>query len=1017
MNCIRTLLLTGSFLSFAFLAPASYGQINYTFSTIAGGTQGSNDGVGKNAEFYNPAGVAVDGAGNVYVADQDNDSIREMAPSGTNWIVSTIAGGTQGSQNGMGTNAQFNAPTEITIDSSTNLYIADQGNFTIRKMTLSGTNWTVFTIAGQAGVQGTNDGTNFSATFSYPTGIAIDNSGNLFVTDQGSDSIREIKPEGTNWVVSTIAGGSQGHANGAGATAQFYHPMGIAVDSSERVFVADYFNFEIRLITQSGPTWSVSTIAGQTTAGSTDGLGTNALFPEPQGITVASNGNIYVTDLNSVRQITNSEAGWLVSTIAGGTTGSADGTGPNAQFHAPFGITTDGYGDIFVADSANNAIRLGISGSSAPATGSLTVNLTPLSAVTNGAGWQLEGGAEQTNGATLTDLAPGTYTVTFANASDFTTPAEQIVTVTAHQTNMITANYTTAIAGDGSLQVLISPAGAVDAGAEWQVNNQGFETNEAIVPGLPAGTYTVSFTNVPGWITPLAQTVSITNAETTLVMAIYLPAGSLATYTVTVGASSGGSVAVSGNGVFSDGSTAIVTATPSTGYGFIGWTGEETGTNNPLSVTVTTNIQVTGNFAPTGTLTLIVVTNGDGTVSPNENGKTIIAGHTYSLKANPKTGNLFSNWTGTITTNKNPLALKMESSMVVQANFVPNPFLPLRGSYNGLFTNGVVTEETAGMLKNLTISQQGNYSATLFINGGSHGLSGPFDVGLQATNIIRRSSAQGGNLTVVMMLNPDNPPSITGTVTGVTNGTPWVANLIADRGTNGLGVANYTVLIPPDTNTPSPSLMPGGDGYLLIANNNAGTSKITGALADGTSFSESVPVSSTGYVPIYANLYGSKGLILGWLNVLTNVTDASLTWIHPPRTSGLYQAGFINILSNNAIPVSPWTNPPGNLNLFTNLAVLDTLSGTNSVGTNGLNATNSTSYAVSISSGTSSASITGTNLTGSLNLKTGAFKVMIGTGADRITGYGAIILNGTNGGGYIIPKNSTEALGIQLNGQ
>jgi hypothetical protein len=855
MSCIRTLLLTGRFLSIALLAPASYGQNTYTFSTIAGGTQGSNDGVGLSAEFYNPSGVAVDGAGNVYVADQYNSSIRELVPNGTNWVVTTIAGGTQGSQDGIGTNAQFKGPTEITIDSATNLYVTDQGNSTIRELKLSGTNWTVSTIAGQAGVSGTNDGMNLSAQFSAPTGIAIDNSSNLFVTDQGSNSVREIKPEGGNWVVSTIAGGSQGSANGEGANAQFYYPMGIAVDSSERVFVADYFNFEIRLITQSGPAWSVSTIAGQTTAGSVDGLGTNALFPEPQGITVASNGNIYVTDLNSIRQMTNTEAGWLVSTIAGGTTGSADGTGTNAQFHAPFGITTDGDGDIFVADSANNAIRMGVPSPSVP-------------------------------------------------------------------------------------------------------------------------------------------------------------------YTITVGASSGGTV--TGGGVFPEGSVEPVTATPDSGYEFIGWTGQATGTNNPLMITVSTNIQVTGYFAPTGTLTLIVLTNGEGTVSPNENGKRIIAGHTYSLKGNPKTGNLFSNWTGTITTNKNPLSLKVESSMVLQANFVPNPFLPLRGSYNGLFisTNGVVTEETAGMLKNLTISQQGNYSATLWVNGGSHGLSGPFDVGLQATNIIKRNSAQGGNLTVVMTLNPYNPPSITGTVAGVTNGSPWVANLMADRGTNGLGVANYTALIPPATNTPSPNLMPGGDGYLLIANNNAGTSKITGALADGTSFSESAPVSSTGYVPIYANLYGGKGLILGWINVdLTNLVDVGLTWIHPQKTSGLYQAGFTNILSGDAIPVSPWTNPPGNLGLFTNLAVLDTLAGTNGIGTNGLNPANATNYPVSISAGNSSASITGMGVTGSLNLKTGAFKVMIGTGGDRITGYGAIILNSTNGAGYVIPKGSTEALGVQLNGQ
>ena len=121
-----------------------------------------------------------------------------------------------------------------------------------------------------------------------------------------------------------------------------------------------------------------------------------------------------------------------------------------------------------------------------------------------------------------------------------------------------------------------------------------------------------------------------------------------------------------------------------------------------------------------------------------------------------------------------------------------------------------------------------------------------------------------------MPLNSNEPPpQVTGTVSGTNMGSV-VANLTADRAANTLPSAQYTLLIPPDTNNSPPDSSPGGDGYALIAND-AGTAKITGALADGTAFSQSVPVSQDGYVPIYANLYSSKGLLLGWINLdLTN---------------------------------------------------------------------------------------------------------------------------------------------------
>ncbi|HEY5233305.1 MAG TPA: hypothetical protein VIK35_07230, partial [Verrucomicrobiae bacterium] len=150
----------------------------YTFTTIAGtaGNYGGNDGTNGAAQLYRPEGVAVDTNGNLYVADNDENTIRKVAPAGTNWVVTTIAGtaGSPGGNDGTNGAAQFNAPIGITIDGTGSLYVADYGSDTIRKITPSGTNWVVSTIAGTDGVGGFADGTNGGAQFDQPSGIAVD---------------------------------------------------------------------------------------------------------------------------------------------------------------------------------------------------------------------------------------------------------------------------------------------------------------------------------------------------------------------------------------------------------------------------------------------------------------------------------------------------------------------------------------------------------------------------------------------------------------------------------------------------------------------------------------------------------------------------------------------------------------------------------------------------------------------------------------------------------------------------
>ncbi|MGC2458290.1 MAG: NHL repeat-containing protein [Gallionellaceae bacterium] len=325
-----------------------------TLELFAGnmGGVGSNDGTVATAHFSNPSGVATDSAGNVYVADSGNNTIRKITPAG---VVSTLAGtaGIQGSADGIGATASFNAPSGMATDSAGNVYVADSGNSTIRKIAPDGR---VTTLAGNPGVYGNADGTGAAASFSYPTAVATDSAGNVYVADSGSYTIRKITQSG---VVSTLAGtlGMTGSADGSGAAASFNNPSGIATDSAGNVYVADSWNNTIRKITQSGV---VSTLAGVpgVTGGSADGTGVKASFSLPNGVATDSAGNVYVADTgnNAIRKITQSG---VVSTLAGvaGVTGSADGTGVKASFSYPTGIATDSAGNVYVADKGNNAIR------------------------------------------------------------------------------------------------------------------------------------------------------------------------------------------------------------------------------------------------------------------------------------------------------------------------------------------------------------------------------------------------------------------------------------------------------------------------------------------------------------------------------------------------------------------------------------------------------------------------------------------------------------------------------------
>src|ERR1017187_4024467 len=230
--------LPGVVLWLALLPLAALGQSNYatpyTFTTLAGNSgYGSADGTNSTARFAYDEGVTVDSAGNIYVADGENDTIRKVTLAG---VVMTIAGlaGSPGSADGMGSAARLSNPSAVAVDHAGNVFVSDQDNDTIREMTLVGTNWVVTTIAGLAGQSGSANGTNSAARFNNPTDVGVDSAGNVYVADDGNNTIRKVARVGANWVVTTIAGlaGSSGSADGTGSTARFNNPVAVAADTN-----------------------------------------------------------------------------------------------------------------------------------------------------------------------------------------------------------------------------------------------------------------------------------------------------------------------------------------------------------------------------------------------------------------------------------------------------------------------------------------------------------------------------------------------------------------------------------------------------------------------------------------------------------------------------------------------------------------------------------------------------------------------------------------------------------------
>jgi trimeric autotransporter adhesin len=324
-------------------------------STGSGGYTGDN-GYAAYAELNSPTGVCFDGAGNVYIADRANNVVRKVNTVG---IITTFAGnGTLGysGDKGLATAAQLNKPYGVAADVDGNIYISDNGNNTIRKVSITGV---ITTYAGKNSAGYTGDGgAATAARLNNPQGIVLDNNGNLYIADAGNHAIRMVDAAGG---MSTIAGtGSYGYTGDGGPafTATLHSPSGVAVDLYGNIYIADYFNNVVRKIDAAG---DISTFAGTGNIGFSGdgGNATSAKFHFPSSVSVYGFGNVYIADEgnNAIRMVDNAGK---ITTIAGTGTNGYSGDGGLAvvaELSSPKTVSVDGLNRLYIADYDNNVIR------------------------------------------------------------------------------------------------------------------------------------------------------------------------------------------------------------------------------------------------------------------------------------------------------------------------------------------------------------------------------------------------------------------------------------------------------------------------------------------------------------------------------------------------------------------------------------------------------------------------------------------------------------------------------------
>jgi len=327
-------------------------------TTVAGnGAFGysGDGGPATSAQLNYPSGVAVDSAGNLYIGDSNNSRVRKVSGNG---IITTVAGnGTPSGYSGDGgpaTSAQLGyLGLGVAVDGVGNLYIADSSNSRVREVSSSGI---ITTLAGTGtGGYSGDGGPATGAQLSYPSGVAVDSTGNLYISDTGNFLVRKVSPGG---IIVTVASGAGNGGDGGAATSASFIPYGVAIDSGANLYIADGQDNSVRRVSSDG---IITTVAGNRNRGSysgDDGPATSAPLATPNGVTVGNGGDIYIADIENARVRKVSPSG-IITTVAGGGNGGLGDGGPatSAFLGGPTGVAVDSTGNLYIADDGNSRVR------------------------------------------------------------------------------------------------------------------------------------------------------------------------------------------------------------------------------------------------------------------------------------------------------------------------------------------------------------------------------------------------------------------------------------------------------------------------------------------------------------------------------------------------------------------------------------------------------------------------------------------------------------------------------------
>lgn len=578
---------------------------------------------------------------------------------------------------------------------------------------------------------------------------------------------------------------------------------------------------------------------------------------------------------------------------------------------------------------------------------------------------------------------------------NWTAPSDGVVTI---NTKGSTCKTLLGVYTGGSLSSLTQVAS----------NNGGGPNSQVSFPAIAGTTYQIAVDGANGAIGVVQLNLSFTQTAPTVTIKSPASGAKLTNSTVVVQGSATDKVAVGlvqVQLVNANGTNALQNAT-----GTNTWTATVTNLTPGLNTILAIAYDTSGNASPvvSRAVTYVVVSpftlhiTGNGSVSPNPSGDLLDVGAEYKLTAKPLTGDVFSNWTDSaddVLATTEALTFTMESNLVLYANFVPNPFTPLVGTYEGLFYDSNDTQHASSGFVTVTLASSGSYSAKITLAGLSYSLSGLFSAGGVASNNIVRK----GLPSVAVQWQLD----LTGAgLTGSFSDGVWTAQLNADRpATSPVAQAgNYTLLIPgDDTNSLA---QPGGDSYGTVTVSSTGGITFSGELADGTKVSQKANILPNGQWPFYIGLYSGSGSIFGWLT-FSNQADSDITgtvdWFKLPQTSAkYYPGGFTNI-----------TDAAGSIYLFTNdVPVLNFSDGEGQAVFSNGNLAAAFTNQITLGAANKITNSSPNALTITLTTKSGLFKgsVVSPDGGKPITINGVVLQKQDFGGGFFLGPSQSGSV-------